>query len=133
METYVLYLYYWEDGHFYIGRTKDNDKRFDNPNKYSSQFVYKFMQEPHTAVKLYTSGNYPLIAWLEGELITYFYQDWKCCNVAIQSGIADACDIIKKYTDLNAVIQEFNIIAICGQDILETLIKEIKEKIYDKN
>lgn len=127
---YRVYLYTWSNGAFYIGRTQDNQKRYNNPSKYKTQFVGKYMSLPHADYIIYESTNAVEIFWLEATLINIFYDNPNCLNVACEEPILAAGKAASEYEhikDFSRDLSKFNdwsILSFIYEKLIEDLINE---------
>ena len=85
-EKYFVYRYDWPNGEYYIGRSKESAKRYNNANSYiNNQYVGKFMLMPHSATKLRISSNPFIIAFEEARLLQQHYYDKFCLNGRLET------------------------------------------------
>lgn len=85
-EKYFVYRYDWPNGEYYIGRSKESAKRYNNANSYiTNQYVGKFMLMPHSATKLKISSNPFIIAFEEARLLQQYYYDKFCLNGRLET------------------------------------------------
>ena len=77
----MVYKYVWEDGSYYIGRSYHGAGRFDCPQRYDGQYVYKKMlKERYKAVECFVSDNIFKVYWLEQECINKDWYKLECLN-----------------------------------------------------
>lgn len=72
---YIVYKYTFADGSVYIGRTYEGSGRYDNPEKYKNQEVYKHFKNGYTAEILFSSENPFITYFLEHQYILENYEN----------------------------------------------------------
>lgn len=126
-----VYLYVWEDGKFYIGRTFENSGRYNNPVKYKDQYVGKYMTyKPYKPYILYQSENAALIYWLEAKLINHFYNSIDNLNAKNEDDTKSVGCAASKYDDIylfaNSMIDIWD-----WESTLDYIIFDVEEHIND--
>lgn len=105
---YFLYRYEWLDGRYYIGKTYEGSKRFDNAAQYGSQYVGRFMNFPHDAKILKRSSNPFVIGFEEAKLIQEKWPDANMLNAKKETKETEIASVAKDYLkDYNGNIMEF--------------------------
>lgn len=72
---YIVYKYTFGDGTVYIGRSRTDENRYNNPTKYKNQEVYKHMLKGYTAEVLVTTDNAFVCCYMEHFYIVQNYEN----------------------------------------------------------